>query len=214
MNILYDSVPGGGLEKNVRLFAPAPAKAGHQVSILYLDTMMRALTETVLKVEHLERSSGNEPDNFGNDRLNLVWSESPCRSQDDGCIRRKEAVRSNVAVSRQRAALEIGTRKRYRALVGCMLARNHAKNYIVRLGYGCNDERGSLFVGAQIGKGKGQHHHVAFYKSAHASSSSGVFHSRAKTRSEAIIVASASPCNRLWALRAARCLVSSFFTAT
>lgn len=36
MNLLYLSAPGGGLETNVRVLAPALRKAGHQVSILYL----------------------------------------------------------------------------------------------------------------------------------------------------------------------------------
>ncbi len=38
MHILYLSSPGGGLETNVRVLAPALIKAGHQVSILYLDS--------------------------------------------------------------------------------------------------------------------------------------------------------------------------------
>lgn len=36
MHILYLSSPGGGLETNVRLLAPALVAAGHQVSLLYL----------------------------------------------------------------------------------------------------------------------------------------------------------------------------------
>lgn len=37
MRILYLSVPGGGLETNVRVLAPALVAAGHQVSLLYFD---------------------------------------------------------------------------------------------------------------------------------------------------------------------------------
>lgn len=37
MNILYLSALGGGLDTNVRLLAPALVKAGHRVSVLYID---------------------------------------------------------------------------------------------------------------------------------------------------------------------------------
>lgn len=37
MNILYLSAHGGGLDTSVRLLAPALVKAGHRVSVLYLD---------------------------------------------------------------------------------------------------------------------------------------------------------------------------------
>mgnify|MGYP000117788872 CR=1 FL=1 len=43
MHILYLSVPGGGLETNVRVLAPALAQAGHQVSILYFDANVKQL---------------------------------------------------------------------------------------------------------------------------------------------------------------------------
>jgi glycosyltransferase involved in cell wall biosynthesis len=46
MRILYLSSPGGGLETNVRVLAPALIQAGHQVSILYLDARVRALAQT------------------------------------------------------------------------------------------------------------------------------------------------------------------------
>jgi glycosyltransferase involved in cell wall biosynthesis len=42
MHVLYLSFPGGGLETNVRVLAPALREAGHQVSILYLDAAARA----------------------------------------------------------------------------------------------------------------------------------------------------------------------------
>lgn len=40
MHILYLSSPGGGLETNVRLLAPALVAAGHQVSLLYFDNQV------------------------------------------------------------------------------------------------------------------------------------------------------------------------------
>lgn len=46
MHILYLLAPGGGLETNVRVLAPALVQAGHRVSILYLDSSVRALTHT------------------------------------------------------------------------------------------------------------------------------------------------------------------------
>ncbi len=49
MRILYLSSPGGGLETNVRVLAPALIQAGHQVSILYLDARVRALTQTTVE---------------------------------------------------------------------------------------------------------------------------------------------------------------------
>jgi glycosyltransferase involved in cell wall biosynthesis len=36
MNLLYLSAPGGGLDTNVRVLAPALVRAGHRVSILYI----------------------------------------------------------------------------------------------------------------------------------------------------------------------------------
>jgi glycosyltransferase involved in cell wall biosynthesis len=41
MHILYLSFPGGGLETNVRVLAPALAQAGHRVSILYFDSNVK-----------------------------------------------------------------------------------------------------------------------------------------------------------------------------
>src|SRR5581483_7289166 len=43
MHILYHSVPGGGLETNVRVLAPALVQAGHRVSILYFDSNVKQL---------------------------------------------------------------------------------------------------------------------------------------------------------------------------
>lgn len=37
MHILYLSVPGGGLDTNVRVLAPALIREGHRVSVIYLD---------------------------------------------------------------------------------------------------------------------------------------------------------------------------------
>lgn len=36
MNLLYVSVPGGGLDTNIRVLAPALARVGHSISVLYV----------------------------------------------------------------------------------------------------------------------------------------------------------------------------------
>lgn len=45
LHILYLSSPGGGLETNVRVLAPALRAAGHAVSILYLDDGVQELVQ-------------------------------------------------------------------------------------------------------------------------------------------------------------------------
>lgn len=46
MRILYLAAPSGGLETNVRVLARALTRAGHKVSILYMDASVKRLTQT------------------------------------------------------------------------------------------------------------------------------------------------------------------------
>lgn len=54
MNLLYLSVPGGGLDTNVRVLAPALARAGHRVSILYLHPArdVSPLDDPAIRIHH------------------------------------------------------------------------------------------------------------------------------------------------------------------
>lgn len=51
MNLLYLSVPGGGLDTNVRVLAPAIVRAGHSVSVLYVHYPRAGATAAVPEIE-------------------------------------------------------------------------------------------------------------------------------------------------------------------
>jgi hypothetical protein len=114
--------------------------------------------------------------------IELINGQSAHRVDNDRRFNGEESVGSYVTSNFQLAARQIPVIQSNRIEIGVGLARDLKQNQIVPRQVG-DDKRWTALAWQEIRLGKGQNDDIAHYRFAHASSSSGVFQSRAMTGS-------------------------------